>query len=126
QLTKAIFSEVAKNKEIAQTFAKPEGVQALSAPMELPVITDLVGSYTFGGLKILKGKLQWTGSNDNRVVYKIYERNGEDVTLIGEVTGDEEYIIDEFMMFRQRAYYIVPFDPLTEQAGEKSNEITLP
>lgn len=126
QLTKAIFSEVAQSKELVQTFSKPEGVQALSAPMELPVITDLVGSYAFGGLKILKGKLQWTGSNDNRVVYKIYERNGQDVTLIGEVTGDEEFIIDEFMLFRQRAYYVVPFDPLTEQDGEKSNEITLP
>lgn len=126
QLTKAILSDVARSKDVVQTFIKPEGVSALAAPMELPVITDLVGSYTFGGLKVLKGKLQWTGSNDNRVVYRIYEQHEDDVSLIAEVTGDEEYVIDEFMLFKKRSYYVIPYDPITEEEGEKSNLISLP
>lgn len=126
QLTKKILTDMTERKKVAQTFTKPEGVKALSAPTELPEITDLVGSYAFGGFKILKGKLQWTGSNDKRVVYKIYERNGDEVKLIGEVTGEEQFIIDEFMLFKQRSYYVVPFDPFTEREGNRSNEISLP
>lgn len=127
KLTKTILSDVATIKEVKQTFTKPDGVQALTTPIEkLPVITDLVGSYTFGGFKLLNGKLEWTGSQDNRVVYKVYERHGDDVTLLGEVTGEEEFVIDEFMLFKQRSYYVVPYNPLSKEEGEKSNEITLP
>ncbi len=126
QLTKAIYSEIAQHKEVAHAFKRPDGVQALSEPIELPKITDLVGSYTFGGFKLLKGKLQWSASQDHRVVYKIYEKNGDETKQIGEVTGEDTFIIDEFMLFKQRTYYVVPYNPLTDQEGEKSNEISLP
>lgn len=126
ELTKAILSEVANHRSVAQQFTKPEGVQALSEPMNLPKITDLQGSYTFGGFKILKGKLEWTGSKDSRVLYKIYEKHGDDVTLIGETIGEESFIIDEFILFKQASYFVVPYDPLTEAAGERSNEVSLP
>lgn len=126
QLTKAIYTELAKEREVVQAFTRPEGVQALSEPIELPVITDLQGSYTFGGFKLLKGKLEWTASPDHRVVYKIFERHGDDVKQIGEVTGEDNFVIDEFMLFKQRNYYVVPFNPLTEAEGERSNEVSLP
>lgn len=126
QMSKKILTEVAAKKDVAQTFTLPEGVQTLSAPIELPDINDLVGTYTFGGFKILNGKLQWTGSNDRRVIYKIYEVNGDDVNLLDEVIGETEYVIDEFMLFKHRSYYVVPVDPYTEREGNPSNVISLP
>lgn len=126
QMAKKILTEVAEKKDIAQTFTLPEGVQALAAPVELPEINDLVGTYQFGGLKILKGKLQWTGSNDRRVIYKIFEKNGDEVKQIAETTGETEYVIDEFMLFKHREYYVIPVDPYTEREGKQSNIVSLP
>lgn len=126
QMAKKILTEVAEKKDIAQTFTLPEGVQALAAPVELPEINDLVGTYQFGGLKILKGKLQWTGSNDRRVIYKIFEKNGDGVKQIAETTGETEYVIDEFMLFKHREYYVIPVDPYTEREGKQSNIVSLP
>lgn len=126
QLTKKILSEVAERKEVVKAFTKPDDVEALADPVQLPEITDLVGTYTFGGFKILKGKLSWSGTKDLRTIYRIYERNGEEVNQIGEVKGDEQFIIDDFLLFKQRSYFIVPVDPLTGKEGERSNEVHLP
>lgn len=126
ELTKKILTEVDKRKSLQTTFTKPENVQALAEPIQLPEITDLVVSYTFGGLKLLKGKLQWTGANDARIVYQIFEQDGDHVEKIGEVTGENQFIIDEFMLFKHRTYFVIPYNPLTEQEGTKSNTIDLP
>ena len=48
------------------------------------------------------------------------------MTLIGETIGEESFIIDEFILFKQASYFVVPYDPLTEAAGERSNEVSLP
>src|SRR5690625_3308328 len=118
--------DIAKHNEVAHAIKRQDEVHAHTEPIELTKIKDLVGSYTFGGFKLLKGKLQWSASQDHRVVYKIYEKNGDETKQIGEVTGEDTFIIDEFMLFKQRTYYVVPYNPLTDQEGEKSNEISLP
>lgn len=126
QLAKKIMTEVAKQKDVQQAFKLPEGVKTLSEPVELPEINDLIGSYTFGGFKILKGKLQWTGSNDRRVIYKIYEKNDDEIKLLDEVVGETEYVIDQFMLFKHRSYFVVPVDPFSGQEGKTSNIVSLP
>lgn len=126
ELTKKILTEISKRKVIVETFTKPEHVQALSEPIALPKIKDLVATYTFGGFKILKGKLQWPHADDVRIIYYIYEQNGNEVNKIGEVVGENEFIIDEFMLFKRRSYFVVPYNPLTGETGEKSNVVDLP
>lgn len=126
ELTKKILTEISKRRDVATAFAKPEHVQALSEPIELPKINDLVAYYTFGGLKILKGKLEWSIPKDLRIIYYIYEQHGDEVTKIGEVVGDDEFIIDDFMLFKRRSYYVVPYNPLTGETGPKSNIVDLP
>lgn len=125
ELTKKILTEINETSSLTASFTKPEDVQALSAPIELPTITDLSSTFVFGGFKILKGKLEWEGTNDDRIVYQIYEVNedgGED-EKIGEVTGETEFVIDEFMLFQKKSFYVVPYDPLGENTGERSNTV---
>lgn len=125
QLTKKILTEMDQQKSLITSFTKPEHVQALAEPIELPVINDLSSSFVFGGLKIIKGKLQWTGTEDKRVVYRIYEENGNEHKQIGEVHGEYEFIIDKFSLFDTNSYFVVPYDPLTEKEGEASNVVQL-
>src|SRR5699024_9244610 len=119
KLTKKILSELDKEISLVTNFEKPDGVQALAEPIQLPEITDVTSSFVFGGFKILKGKLKWTSSGDDRIVYRVFEKKdaGED-ELIGKVTGATEYVIDEFVLFQKRSYYVVPYDPLGDQEGK--------
>ena len=82
-------------------------------------------SYIFGGLKLLKGKLEWTNSGDERVVYRIYEEKKDGDELIGEVSGGNQFIVEDFSIFRTNIYYVVPYDPLAQVEGSPSNIVKL-
>src|SRR5699024_4110039 len=68
-MTKAILSKLNEQKPLTTSFSKPEKVEALEEPIELPVIDNLKGSHTFGGLKVTKGKLTWSIPEDERIIY---------------------------------------------------------
>lgn len=121
QLTKKILTEIDKHKPLKAAFTKPENVQALAEPVDLPEINDLESSYIFGGLKFIKGKLEWSGSDDERIVYHVYEEKKDGDEKIGEVIGDNEFIIDKVSIFRKNTYYVVPYDPVANIEGKKSN-----
>lgn len=126
ELTKKILTEVANQKSIKETFTKPEDVIALADPIDLPQIDSLSSTFVFGGFKILKAKLEWESAKDARIVYRIYEvgKNGETDKKIGEVTeGESSFEIDEFLLFQTKNYYVIPYDPLGERAGERSNTV---
>ncbi|OZU87940.1 penicillin-binding protein [Virgibacillus indicus] len=124
RLTKAILTELGKQEPLAADFTKPDDVESLPEPIELPKITDLKASYSFGGISLVKGKLSWTGSEDSRVVYRIYrERDGID-KRVGEVEGQTEFVIDN-ALFQSNEYYVVPYDPLRKVEGERSESIEL-
>ncbi|AXI08735.1 penicillin-binding protein [Oceanobacillus zhaokaii] len=123
-LTKAILSEMDSRKPLAESFTKPDSVKNLPKPILLPEITNLQASYEFGGFSIIKGKLSWQGSDDERVIYRIYrEEDGID-TRVGEIEGETEFIIDN-ALFKSNRYYIVPYDPLTKLEGIRSETIEL-
>jgi penicillin-binding protein 2A len=126
ELTKKILTELDEDTSLVTHFEKPDGVQAMTQPIELPTISELSSTFVFGGLKILKGKLQWPSAGDDRIVYRVYEVNdsGED-KMVGEVTGETEFVIDEFLLFQKRSYYVVPYDPLGERQGEASNVVDI-
>ncbi|HLR70408.1 MAG TPA: PBP1A family penicillin-binding protein [Pseudogracilibacillus sp.] len=125
ELTKKILTELDKRKSLTATFTKPDNVQALTEPVELPRITDLKSSYVFGGIKILKGKLEWTNDADDRIIYRVYEDKGESDEKIGEVVGGNQFIIEKFSIFRTNSYYVVPYDPVAQVEGEPSNTVKL-
>ncbi|WP_188455237.1 transglycosylase domain-containing protein [Virgibacillus oceani] len=124
-LTKAILTELDKRKSLASAFTKPENVDALAKPIKLPEQTELSASYTFGGISLVKGKLTWSGSADDRVVYHVYrEKEGID-KRIGEVESDNEFIVDDISIFQTEDYYVVPYNPLTKIEGKRSNSVEL-
>lgn len=125
RLTKSILTEMEKRFSLEETFAVPDEINDLDKPIELPTITDLTASMEWGGVTVLHGELNWTKSPDERVVYRIYEVNEGEEEWVGEVKGKDSYIIRRISVFRSREYYIVPYNPLTGQEGEKSNHVFL-
>lgn len=125
ELTKKILSEFAQRQSVVTAFTKPDNVVALEEPVDLPQINDLSSSYIFGGLKLLKGKLEWTNSGDERIVYRIYEEKKDGNELIGEVSGGNEFIVEDFSIFRTNTYFVVPYDPVAQVEGERSNTVKL-
>lgn len=124
-LTKNILSEINKHTELVANFTKPEGVQALAEPIEIPQMNDVQGSYIFGGLKLLKGQLSWSATKDKRIIYRIYEHKDGESELIGEVTGEDTFIIENISLFKQASYSVVPYNPLTKLEGKHSNVVEL-
>ncbi|RLL45025.1 PBP1A family penicillin-binding protein [Oceanobacillus piezotolerans] len=121
-LTKAILSEVDNIHPLSEEFLKPENVESLPEPIELPEINNLHAQYEFGGLSMLRGKLVWDGSSDDRVVYRVYrEQDGID-KRVAEVQGETEYVISN-VLFQENSYYVVPYNPLTKLEGKRSETV---
>src|SRR5690625_835032 len=125
RLTKDILSEINRHTALSAQFVKPDDVKALETPIQLSKINDLTGTYTFGGLTLLKGQLSWTPSDDERIIYRIYEHDGEEATLIGEVKGEGTFKLNSVSFFKRTSYTVVPYNPLTELEGEHSNVVEL-
>lgn len=125
KLTKAILREVDKRKKLTAAFEKPDDVADVPSPIELPKITNLKASYTFGGFSLVKGKLSWTGGDDDRIVYRVYRETADIDERVGEVKGETEFTLDNVHLFQSDRYYVVPYDPLTQMEGERSETVEL-
>lgn len=126
KLTKDILSEIDRELALSEQFIKPDYVQALPEPIRLREVENVKVSYTFGGFPFLKGKISWASDNESRVVYRIYEENEEGVKLIGEAAGNSrEYIIDQVPLLKSAYYFVVPYDPNTNQEGTPSETVRL-
>lgn len=122
-LTKAILAEVDKHQPLAKSFNKPESVESLPEPVEMPGMIQLEANFVFGGFSLVKGKLTWSGSEDERVIYRIYKEQAGIDERIGEVEGQNEFIIEDLPLFRTTRYYVVPYNPLTKVEGTRSNTV---
>lgn len=125
QLTKAILTEIDRATPLAETFKKPNHVKAVPKPIELPQIQDVTVKYVFGGLPLIKGKISWAGSGDDRVVYRIYRRESDIDEKIGEVVGQTEFEIGQVTLLQANYFYVVPYNPLTKIEGEPSKIVEL-
>ncbi|MFC0300703.1 PBP1A family penicillin-binding protein [Virgibacillus soli] len=125
ELTKQILTELDKEEDLTTTFRKPDDVVDLPDPIKLPTIKNMTANIVFGGMTIVKGKLTWSGSDDERVVYRIYRKQDEIDEMIGEVTGITEYDIRDFSLLSKNMYYVVPYDPLTKLEGKPSEIVEL-
>ncbi|WP_067840174.1 transglycosylase domain-containing protein [Amphibacillus sediminis] len=126
ELTKAILSQLDQKQTLKATFAKPDHVNELEPPIELPQINDLTVSYKFGGWRLIQGELAWTASDDDRVIYYIYQIDqAGQVEQIGQVQGEASFTLVNPPLFRQSSFYVVPYNAQTDQLGNQSNLATL-
>lgn len=125
KLTKDILTKVDQRFGLAETFQRPKDVEDLPEPIELPTLTNVKVAYTYNWWPFVQGKLSWSGSTDERIVYNIYEQKASGTKKIGQVTGESSFMIDDVSIMNERSYFIVPFDPLTGREGEPSETVTL-
>src|SRR5699024_4584868 len=125
QLTKLILTEIDQQRPLSKEFTKPEGVKDLPDPIALSPINHVEIKYVFGGFFLVKGRISWQSANDERVVYRVYRKQQGIDELIGEVTGQNYYIIDKVSLLQPSFYYVVPYDPLTKLEGEPSKVMEL-
>lgn len=119
--TKAILNEIDQIKTLAHTFEQPEGVEEVVTPIHLPTIVDLNASFKLGGWTLVQGELNWTVDSDERIIYQVYRVSEAGDVKIGEVKGKGNFTITDTQLFNAHDYYVVPYDPLTDQTGEPSN-----
>src|SRR5699024_5985484 len=124
-LTKKILTDVDQYTSLTAQFTKPNEVDEVMQPIQLPELNDVKGTIAFGGLNIIRGKLKWTSTNDERIVYRIYKVKDDIDERIGEVVGKDEFIINNIALFKTEYYYVVPFDPVTQLEGIQSNIVPL-
>ena len=123
QLFKKVVN-ASSNENSQKEFKKPSGVKDMEKPISLPNINDVRAQFDFlYGLPAVK--LKWTASSDERVVYHIYEIKDGEREQIAEVDGSGEYTRNSISFFGSVSYEVVPFNPLTEQEGEVSNEASV-
>lgn len=125
QMTKKILTEIDKKTALADSFTKPENVKTIAEQVKVPAVKDLRGSYTFGGFKLLKGKLKWTAALDDAILYKVYREKDGETELVGEVQGKGEFLLDDVAIFKSESYYVLPVDVVSGVEGEKSEAVSL-
>ncbi|WP_227937852.1 transglycosylase domain-containing protein [Alkalihalobacillus deserti] len=119
-LFKDILNELPDDlREVA--FTKPADVKELDPPVSLPVITDLTATFSMGGRGLSSIRLNWTGNDDDRVYYHIYEIDKGQKERIATIVADSQYFINRTNPFTSKQYEVVPYDSVTEQIGEPSN-----
>ncbi|TES55546.1 penicillin-binding protein 1A [Halalkalibacterium halodurans] len=105
----------------ATNFSKPDDVEELNPPVRLVDIDDLKATFAMGGTGLMSIKLEWSGSEDERLHYYIYERRGAERTYVGRTEGTDQYYIPAINAFSMNDYQVVPYDPTTKRKGEPSN-----
>lgn len=103
------------------TFKKPHDVKELKPPVRLAKINDLEASLILGGKGLMSVKLEWTGIDDERVQYDIYEVDHDVKTHLATVTDGSGYLHPRLNPFSSKTYIVVPLDSTTERHGEPSN-----
>jgi len=107
----------------AAAFTPPKNVKNLPDPIRLQAVNDLTSDIIFKPLGLFTVRLTWTPSSDKRLVYHIYELKEGDARLVGKVKGKGRYDVEKVNVLSIPSFYIVPYNQLTKQQGDKSNEV---
>ncbi|WP_198949156.1 PBP1A family penicillin-binding protein [Lottiidibacillus patelloidae] len=119
-LFKKIISDVQRDEEV--NFIRPLGVKDLEPPVRLPKVDDLKANLSFSSFGFLSVNLTWTPSEDERVIYNIYEVKNQKQQLIGTVIGNGSFHVSDVPIFGSIKYYVIPKNPQTMLEGKTSNE----
>lgn len=121
ELTKGILTRVNEINPFGVEFVKPQGVEDLPEPIELPRIQDLSVDFSLGGFNLFQAELTWSISDDDRIIYRIYQVTEEGTRLVGQTEGKGSYTINRPSILQMTRFYVEPFNPLINEAGERSN-----
>lgn len=125
RMTKDILTDLSDIMTLGEDFTKPDEVVATETPIAMPNVTDLTGDVTLGGSSIMQGELSWSGSEDERVIYRIYKKKTGIDERVGEVQGETTFEITGPSLFQSHSYYVVPYDPFIKIEGKRSETIEL-
>ncbi|AOM82466.1 transglycosylase domain-containing protein [Salisediminibacterium beveridgei] len=120
---KALLRDVYENETEQLAFDKPASAEDLQDPIRLMTITDLEVETNLGftGSNI---HLSWTGSEDERLAYRVYEVTGNgDRKLVEELQGQDSYTIRGQNLFSKKEYQVVPYNPQINREGDPSNTV---
>lgn len=101
-------------------FKQPKGVETIGKPIRLSKIENIEAKLSFSPFGLFTTKLSWTPLSDKRVIYRIYKIEKGVHTHVGTVTGIGEYEDKFTNIFAKPSFYIVPYNPQTNQEGEKT------
>ncbi|MBD1380699.1 transglycosylase domain-containing protein [Metabacillus arenae] len=104
-------------------FEVPDGVKDLEKPIRLASVDSLSASYSLRAFSLITVSLRWDKQEDERVIYRIYEKDGSKEKLIGEVEGEGEYDIPYANVFNDAKYKVVPYNTQTKKEGPGSQFI---
>ncbi|MED1600647.1 PBP1A family penicillin-binding protein [Alkalihalophilus marmarensis] len=102
-------------------FKKPDQAEELLPPVRLAQVEDLSAKLQMGGGGLMSVELDWTGSDDERVYYHVYEIYKGERERLATVRGNSEYIVSRFNPFSTKQYEVTPVDSVTNQEGDPSN-----
>ncbi|MFZ3589788.1 transglycosylase domain-containing protein [Bacillus sp. DJP31] len=119
----ALFKKILSSSELDQTasFIAPTGVEELEKPIKLPNETELTANLTFKPFGLFTVQLHWNPGKDERVVFKVYEEKNGKWNHIDDVRGKGTFEKENVNIFNLSNYYVVPYNPQTEEAGKDSN-----
>ena len=122
-LPTTLFKKILQEVEVEKTtaFHPPEGVSELDPPIRLKKVTDLFAKLSFKPMGLFTITLKWTPSEDDRIQYRIYANEKDKWSFIDSVTGKGEFQLENVNIFSLPSFYVVPFNPQTDQAGQRSN-----
>ncbi|WP_223700998.1 transglycosylase domain-containing protein [Sutcliffiella deserti] len=119
-----LFKDILRGAELdSAAFSVPTGVTDLEEPIVLESVEEIEAKMTFRPFGLFTASLNWSISEDDRIVYRIYSFHNDKATLIEEVTGMGKYEVETINIFSIPSYYVVPFNPQTGQEGEPSKMV---
>ncbi|WP_212508678.1 hypothetical protein [Litoribacterium kuwaitense] len=95
----------------------------MEEPVHLADINDLSVDDTFHLFDWNRMELSWTPQEDERVIYRVYQKTADEHRMIGEVTGKGSYTLSHLPAFFSGSFYVVPYNPQTKLEGKQSNVV---
>lgn len=105
---------------VVSAFKKLDTVSDIERPIRFEDVENLHATYTLKGRGIVNIRLAWNLPKDVRLLYNVYEvSNKNGAKKIATVEGGE-YVVERYNPFSTTQYFIVPYNPLTDQEGNPS------
>jgi penicillin-binding protein 2A len=116
-----LFKDILKDThlEAMKAFTVPEDVEDLEIPIRLKPLKSVQVAYHFHPIKLFTITLTWTPQEDERVIYRIYEKNEKgEKELIASIKGKGSYELSYVNIFSKISFQVVPYNPQTKTEGE--------
>lgn len=115
KLFKDILTEADWDQNVA--FTLPKGVEDIEEPIKIEDIDQVDARYTFKPQGLITLTLEWEPQKDDRVEYRIYEKEKNEQKLVGTVTGKNHFDIPYVNVFANRTYMVAPYNVQTNEEG---------